>query len=138
MDAFDHHRLQGQRSPCRLCGSGFDLADFIDYFGPFDYFAEHGIAYPVLALSPIEKAIVGRVDEELAVMLSGTLVRAMASVYLLFFNPLPASFLIGLLVDFAFHVLGEATALNHEPIDNAMEHRPFVESRVDIVQEIVH
>ena len=56
-----------------------------------------------------------------AVAECGSLVRAIASVYSVFFRPLLASFWIGASVGFLLHARLEAAALDHEALDDAVE-----------------
>ena len=52
-------------------------------------------------------------------------------------SPLLASFSIGGLVFFLFHAGFEATALNHEAVDDPMENGVVVKTGADIRQEVV-
>jgi len=64
-------------------------------------------------------------------------VRAIATVYLSFFRPLLASFVIGLAGGLLRHARREAAALHHEAVDHAVEDRAVVVAGLHVVEEIL-
>jgi len=77
--------------------------DRVDDLGAVDDAAEHGVAPALRRLAAkVEEVVVDGVDEELRVAECGSPVRAIASVWRLFFRPLPASLRIGASVPLCF------------------------------------
>ena len=85
----------------KALAAGLDLLDLVDHVGAADHLAEDGIAQPcALGAVWLRKALSAALMKNCALAEWGAWVRAIATVYLLFFRPLLASFSIWASVGF--------------------------------------
>ena len=111
-----------------------DSADFVHHIHALDDLAEYGITVAV-RLGAFSMSLFTTLMKNCEVAELGLPVRAMAIVPRSFFRPLLASSGMGARVVF-LHVCIHAAALDHEAIDDAVEHRAVVVLVTHILQEI--
>ena len=130
-DVFNRHVLMAAAI------AGFDAADFVDDLGAGRNLAEYAVT-PALGTwrGVIEEIIVGNIDEELRsrrMRVAGARHRHCVTIVL--------QFVVGPVLDrraggFLFHAGLEASALNHEAVDHAMEDRVVIVAAFDVGDEI--
>src|SRR5690606_24354784 len=120
-------------------GAGLDLADRVDHVHALADLAEHAIA-PALQISglEIEEVVVGDVDEELR----GGRVRGLGARHgdgAALVLEAVVGFVLDLLAGrLLVHARLEAAALDHEAVDDAMEHGVVVVAGLDVGEEVGH
>lgn len=135
-DAFDNHRLHGDVLHTILY-TGVDFADRINNFHAFDDFAKHGIANTVLGFVTVEEVVIVGVDKKLTRRAVGNAGPRHRERVLVIPQPVAAFVLDWRVGIFAAHVFGEPAALDHEPIDDAMENGARIKSGLGVFEKVL-
>ncbi len=133
---FDHDLLGGNVAHSAV-SAGWHFCDLVDDFRARDNSTEDRVAVSVLSLVAVQETVVVHVDKELAGRAVGVGSSRHRKCVLAVLDAIASFVFDRPVVLLLVHISGKATALDHEPVDNPMKNRTFVEPFFGVSQKVL-